>query len=374
MARPTVSDREEPMGFLERRKTGKAVQHLLHEARHARLMREDIAQPAALAALAAAEKALQDAWAGGGRAHLDRAAETLTEATHAVYPPHRKPRLRENIEILVVALAVAMAFRTFFIQPFRIPTGSMQPTLYGITYGDQPVARWMDRFPLSLGSFLLFGESYKAIKAKADGRVEFLNESTEEFHVLRVAGVPHLVPRDMPVRVDVGRATVNKGDVLASGRKRLGDHIFVNRLAYNFRPPRRGDIFVFSTEAIRHPAIRPDNYYIKRLVGLPRETIAIDPPWLLVDGERVESPPAFLRQATADGYDGYIPVGMSGIPSVLRTTRDRVQLAEDEYLPMGDNTKSSLDGRYFGAVQRDSIVGPAFMVYWPFSHRWGLVE
>ena len=60
--------------------------------------------------------------------------------------------------------------------------------------------------------------------------------------------------------------------------------------------------------------------------------------------------------------------------SLLDAPGEEIVLDEDEYLPMGDNTRSSLDGRYFGGVDRDNIIGPAFMVYWPFNNRWGLIE
>jgi signal peptidase I len=48
-------------------------------------------------------------------------------------PPRSFPKWRENVEVLVVAISMAMACRTYFIQPFKIPTGSMQPTLNGVT-------------------------------------------------------------------------------------------------------------------------------------------------------------------------------------------------------------------------------------------------
>src|SRR5580692_12852745 len=60
-------------------------------------------------------------------------AEELQFAGEKWIKPYPNPVWRENVEVLLVAIAVAMAIRTFFIQPFKIPTGSMQPTLYGIT-------------------------------------------------------------------------------------------------------------------------------------------------------------------------------------------------------------------------------------------------
>lgn len=362
------------MNFWERRRVKKAVHHMLHEARHARHMREDVVAPEKIARLLQAEDALKAAWEQKNAEAIDHAADHVAQTVHAILPPHRSPRLRENIEIIVVAIAVAMAFRTFFIQPFRIPTGSMQPTLYGITYEGQAEKKFMDRFPLFIFSFLISGERYSEVKAKASGVAEFHGERADESHVvIRIAGVPHIVPNDMPLTIELRRQQVQKGDVIAAGRKRLGDHIFVNRLWYNFSAPERGDIFVFSTRDIKHPNIRPDNYYIKRLVGLPGEKIGIQPPYLLADGEIVKEPMPFVRQVNPP-YDGYVLVGNVDTEARLRRAGDVIHLGPDEYLPMGDNTKSSLDGRYFGGVDKHSIIGPAFMIYWPFSSRWGFVD
>ncbi|HEY5653498.1 MAG TPA: S26 family signal peptidase, partial [Pontiella sp.] len=62
--------------------------------------------------------------------------------------------------------------------------------------------------------------------------------------------------------------------------------------------------------------------------------------------------------------------------SLLETADDFIQLADDEYLVMGDNTmpSMSLDGRFFGGVPREDFQGPAFFVYWPFREHWGIVR
>lgn len=362
------------MNFWKKRKLKKAIHHLLHEARHARHMREDLVSPDKINHLRACEDNLKRAWENRDMDGIDHAADQLSDAVHVVYPVHRHPRIRENIEILVVAISVAMAFRTFFVQPFRIPTGSMQPTLYGITYEGQKERGIMDRMPLSILSFLLFGESYVEVKSKADGLVEFNQEFSDESFVVRVSGVPHLIHKDMPRYFDVGRTRVKKGDILASGRKKLGDHIFVNRMRYNFFRPERGDIFVFSTRDIKHPDIRPDNYYIKRLVGMPGENISIDPPYLVANGEKVTSPPAFVRQVEGEGYHGYSLISDSPVPAYLRRAGDVLNIPVGHYLPMGDNTRASLDGRFFGPVNQESIIGPAFVIYWPFTKRWGSID
>ena len=363
------------MNFFVRRRWKKAVRHALHDARHARHMREDIAVPADVENLKAAEQELKDAWSVLDTAAMERAMERVGGAIDKVYPPRVSPKIRENVEIIAVALAVAMGFRTYFIQPFKIPTGSMQPTLYGITVQTQVSKKWHDYFPLNLVRFGLFGDRYKEVRAKTSGMVSGQLESSEDSLLLTVGNQRHAIPRDMPLYVRPGQTWVKKGQVLAAGRVKLGDHIFVNKLRYHFQRPERGDIFVFSTREINYSRIRPDSFYIKRLAGLPGEALQIDPPYLVANGQRVTEPFPFKRMVEDANYHGYqLPRTDSSTPTVLGDPETVYRLKDDEYLPLGDNTGFSLDGRYFGAVRRTSVVGPAFAVYWPFGARWGLVK
>lgn len=341
-------------------------------------MREDIASPDDLDALDRAARELKAGWgAGEDAAALDARIDRLGEAIEKVQPPSASPRLRENIEILAVALAVAMGFRTFFIQPFKIPTGSMQPTLYGITVQPQTAPAWYDRFPIKVVPWLVFGERFMQIRAQADGVVDTRVEQTDESFVYFIGGVPHVIPRDMPTFIRSGETRVRKGDVIASGRLRYGDHIFVNKMRYYFGRPERGDIFVFSTDDIRYPRIRPNSFYIKRLAGMPGESIQIDPPYLVANGRRITEPYPFKRllEDAEHGYKGYhLPPGGMFVQTAIRTPASVLRLGPEEYLPLGDNTDASLDGRYFGGVPRKNIVGPAFAIYWPASPRWGSVR
>jgi signal peptidase I len=362
--------------FLRRRKLRKIVKHVLHDARHARHMRSDLAAPADLAALEQAEGELEDAWARGAYGAVDIALDRVVECAGKVYPPRPNARVRENVEILVVAVAVAMGFRTYFVQPFKIPTGSMQPTLYGITSVAVPGRQLFDYLPLSLVRMVLFGETYHEVRAKLTGHLSTRGQPTEDADIYFVDGIPHKFAKG--IKPQVADDLVEKGQVLAAWRSRLGDHIFVNKIAYNFRRPRRGDIFVFSTQGIQDSRIRPDTFYIKRLAGLPGEEIGIDPPYLLADGKQITEPYPFKRLLTVVGE--YMGLGYQLPPArALGTVKigspgDRLKLSDTQYLPLGDNTMYSLDGRYFGAVERQHIVGPAFMVYWPTGNRWGRVQ
>jgi len=365
------------MNYFERRKWSKIVGHLQHEAAHARHMRLDIAAPADLQALKDADALLKNAWKSRDVAQLEAAAQAVSDAVSVVFPQRPKPRLREHVEIIAVAVTIALGFRTYFVQPFKIPTGSMQPTLYGIDVQPQNGAKLMDRFPLNLVDMALFGERYVEVRAKASGVVEFRNESVEDELRFYVAGVPHMIRAKMQRYFQPGTTYVEKGQLLASGRVRIGDHIFVNKVRYNFVRPKRGDIFVFSTDGIKDERVRPDSFYIKRMAGLPGEEVWIDPPHLVVNNGYIEWPDAFRRLIydREDGYGfGYQLPQAHSTPAVLAKVSDRLKLSPTQYLPLGDNTLYSLDGRYFGPVDRQHIVGPAFAVYWPFSHRWGFVE
>lgn len=363
--------------WLKARRMRKLVRHVLLESRRARYMHEDIADPAALAAAEEAEQALRKARKGGAPQEIEAAMDRVGEAIERVAPPKSNPRLRENLEIIVVAIVVAMAFRTYFIQPFKIPTGSMQPTLYGISVQPQMGRQWYDQFPINLVPLALFGERYQEVRARADGLVDARYDESEEAVRYYIGGIPHELPRRMTRYVEPGKTFVKKGQVIASGRVRMGDHIFVNKVRYNFAKPKRGDIFVFNTDGITYDRIRPHSFYIKRMAGMPGESLQLDPPYLVADGKRVTEPYPFKRllEEKDKGYNGYqLPYFDRTLRVALGLPGETLQLSDSEYLPLGDNTLSSLDGRYFGAVSRESIVGPAFMVYWPFGPRWGFVQ
>lgn len=125
-----------------------------------------------------------------------------------------------------------------------------------------------------------------------------------------------------------------------------GDNLIVDKLSYRFRDPERFDIIVFP---FRH---KEDTYYIKRIIGLPGETVQIDEQGnIYIDGEKLE-----------EGYGREIikpeNVGIAAEPIVL---------GEDEYFVMGDNRNNSTDSRteIVGNIHRDEIIGRAWVRIWP---------
>lgn len=370
------------MNFFEKRRVKKGVQAAGHMVRHALHMREDVAPEADLAAAHAAAETLQATWSAREWDGMLAASEAAANAAERLMPPRPFPKWRENVEVLVVAISLAMACRTYFIQPFKIPTGSMQPTLNGVTARPQESRQWVDYPPLNLVNLALFGERYVAIKARDSGPLEYLGEMDDqhafqvgrEVHLLRMTRKPDSPffdpDQSMKLHVKLGDR-VQKGQVIASGRVRIGDHIFVNKVLYHFTRPKRGQVVVFDTNHIPNKdqfRIRPDTFYIKRLVGLPGETIAIRDRHLVVNGKPITEPQVFRRQVEDPAYHGYVPRPKAR----LHSEQSAILVGPREFLPFGDNTTSSLDGRYFGAVPQKALVGPSFFVYWPLGPHWGL--
>lgn len=95
-----------------------------------------------------------------------------------------------------------------------------------------------------------------------------------------------------------------------------------------------------------------DEFYLKRVAGLPGERIRIDPPNLLVNGQPVLEPPIFRRIAWERAV---------GFPY------NEVVLGENEYFVLGDNTARSADSRCWGPVPRKNIIGKVVRIYWPLS-------
>ena len=329
---------------------------------------------------------------------MQKALEDLSAAVGpgTAWKPLHPNALAENFEVFVVAICVAMAFRCYFFEPFKIPTGSMQPTLYGIYSTDQTEPGFWDRHPFKVFKWLVTGDWYTDIRVVAGGTVRQVPTTVKPGYVsFEIAGKLYHVPSDaimerpQPFTQKLrNHAPVASGERIWSGVTHAGDHVFVNRILWNFRKPRRGEVMVFNTGGIA--GLPQGTHYIKRMVGLPGETIGIRQPELIVDGKPVSEPYTIGRivrreaapnpEAGYPNYLGYQPIGAvppSAAPSryPLRSSADTIVLANDEYLGMGDNTGNSYDGRYWGAVPAKKLLGPGAFVYWPFtSKRFGIIH
>jgi signal peptidase I len=368
------------MTLFRKRKARKAAQELLRHATHVRNMREDILEPEKLQDLQSKDEALRVASKRGDVAHIESCMDVLSSTLNRIAPA-KGGGLRENFEIIIVAVAVAMGLRAYFIQPFKIPTGSMQPTLYGITSVEKTAPDLLDRMPLKLLKFAAAGQWYSERRAKADGTlgIPVSSPTDPSVRIFSIGGKKHKLPTDAANFRSGGRYelkfhpgdSVKKGDILWSGVVTRGDHVFVNKVIWNFRKPQRGEIMVFNTTDI--VGLPQGTHYIKRMCGLPNEGISIDPPNLVINREVVTAPETIARLARRDpGYDGYQLA--TGPEAKLKSTNLEWPLKSGEYFALGDNTRNSRDSRYWGPVPVRNLVGPAVIVYWPLSSRWGFAN
>ncbi len=363
-------------GLLRRREARKLAKNALRLAKHVRNHREDVAKEAHLENLAQKEAELRTILRGkADTSEITEASANMVEAVSLVASKRRFSGLRENLEILVVAIAVAMGIRTYFIQPFKIPTGSMQPTLYGIHGIEMDAPALTDKFPLKPLRWIITGEWYKEVRVRQTGRLRFRQPSAKpglmECHV---GNYVYFVPKSDRLLLMEG-IQLTTGAVLWRGRQKAGDHVFVNKVAWNFVKPRRGDVMVFNTRDI--VGLPEGTHYIKRMCGMPSESVGVNPPHVLIGMEPLMEPETIRRVAESDpGYHGYQLARAGGdIDPVLKSADARIHLAKDEYVALGDNTRSSYDSRYWGSVPRDNLVGPAFLLYWPYSQgRWGFIK
>ncbi len=370
------------MKFLKIRKARKELKVLQHHARHMRHLHEDISDAEMMEAHRSIEEIARTARKGGDLAAMEAAGDALEKSCLRVAPPRKHPKVRENIEVFFVAIAAAMAIRAYFFQPFKIPTGSMQPTLYGITAQEETTLK--SRNPMAnIANRVLFGEKNFSVIAKADGRIHttlgfngqqqlYYQPNPDDTVTIYIGSVAHKIPVKL-IRHCRFNEEIRKGEPIVSEIIKSGDYILVNRLKYNFIRPKRGDITVFDTRDLIHPQVRDNAYYIKRMVGLPGETISLNPNVLLVNGSK-PTDPRFDKLFLNGDYSGYQFGSMNSLPApLLGKAGDTIGLKNDEFLFFGDNTNQSLDGRYFGAVKRKRILGPAFFVCWPLD-RAGFAE
>ena len=316
----------------------------------------------------------------------EKAAQEITQKLETQWsrhlPPASEAGWRENCEVFLVAIIIAIGVRTYFVQPFTIPTGSMQPTLYGIigTETDQPAPNFMVRMLHTV----LYGRTYVDVVAESDEAIRDIAERKRFlfFTVTDIYCTNHTyhasVPRETLMRyfhIDLTRE-YKKGESIARGYVNTGDHVFVDKFTYHFLPPKRGDVFVFSTKDIRgleahHNPAEGSQFYIKRLAGLPGDTLRIDPPRLFVNDAPAKGLGFERVMSKLDGYGGYFSGPAFGL---LNDPENQVHLPAQSYMALGDNSGNSLDSRYWGFVPQRNIMGRAVFVYWPFASHWGLIR
>ena len=403
------------------RRQAKELLHAASKVYHYRrdLIAEDRLQ-ALQTAVAEVEQMLKDKSAKepAFKAALQRLDTLLHKIGGKIYP---KTFWSDNLEVLLVAAILVVGVRTFFFQPFIIPTNSMYPTYSGmnaVTYAADAAPPSVAR---KLFNKLTLGAKHKSVyaqnsgdllipmqqgnngpqiyKQRVKGRKWLVLPTPLDEYTFLVGGVPHTlrVPAEFDMNKlllqsfaseqlqllqssishtglvwDVQR-TVQAGEPIMRFDITLGDALFVDRISYHFKRPQAGDPFVFRTQAIREQLGRltgdySDKYYIKRIAGVGGETIEIRDGRLLVDGAPRDEVEAFTQNAAQAGeYRGYIN------QKFLAAGRE-MQIPDSSFVALGDNSGNSLDSRYWGFVPDKSVIGKAIFIYYPFTKRWGPAE
>lgn len=125
------------------------------------------------------------------------------------------------------------------------------------------------------------------------------------------------------------------------------EYILTDKISYRFSKPKRGEVIIFKSPK------NPDVDFIKRIIGLPGEKIMIEKGRVFVNDEIISEP--------------YINPPTNLFPGSKLSEGEEIVIPVDNYFVLGDNRSHSSDSRDFGPINRDSIIGKAFIRYWPIS-------
>src|ERR1700724_3569566 len=282
--------------------TPRYVKHsklLLRHAHKYLRYKQDVLPESTAEEISAGMRRLQAALRQRDRKQVETRAEELDGKLHKLMPVTWESHWRENCEVILVALVVAVGIRSYFLQPFKIPTGSMQPTLNGII--GRPMTAPPPNIFRQVAEFIIRGRNYINVVCQQDDQVLqieqkkfffFFTWSRITFQHQRSRLVycpPDQLRADFKVSPGV---RYRRNEVIARGAVDTGDQVFVDKFSYNFVKPHRGDVFVFRTTNIptdlfcgtRSEPGTGAPFYIKRLVGLPTDTLRIASPFLYVNG------------------------------------------------------------------------------------------
>ena len=371
----------------------------------------DVLAPNAVEAVESALEEFRKVVRGGGsRDALREQMHSLEAVANRWLRTYPNPSLRENVVMLLEIAVLIVGSRAFLIQPMAIPTGSAQPTLWGVTAEDLrevPGGR-IPALPKRIWESVMEGVSYYHVQALEDLELTGFDEIPRTILPWVKRQNLHTTAGDIPVwfppegfAVKLGlvdesgqpkRRRFRKGEDIVRARVVAGDHLFVERVAFNFRRPERGEIIVFRSE--HHPGMAADTHYIKRLVGLGGETVRIgDDRHTVINGRRLTThdhgfagvysfDPAVPPQASV--YSGHVngtvwrdATGTSGSRLLnFPNARAEVAVRAGHYVCFGDNTMNSGDSRYWPVPDfpQEQVIGKSWMVFWPFFRkgRWNV--
>lgn len=354
-------------------------------------------------------KQLQSALRQGDKAQAETLSAKL-ESTLESIPGALPSALAENVEVLFVILAIFLGLRCYVVQPFRIPTGSMQPSLNGIRAVPQ---EGEPSFMQKIGDMILYGGSYVHKTANTKKKIVRFEPGTK-YLLLTVTNV--FFDDGSKLEIPAAEAETRRyflkqeprfeserntpfrsylpGDTIVNARFDAGDLIVVNKMAYHFRKPERGEVFVFDTRGIEGITNKGSNtgqeggtHYVKRLCGIPGDSLSIQNSQLIINGNPAKE---WTIQRVGSGKAPYQPCGYVALPAPLSLLDSRAYITEGktihlsndkkypslrEYVALGDNStrENSFDSRYWGPVHQYNIVGPASFCLWPFTSHWGII-
>ena len=125
-----------------------------------------------------------------------------------------------------------------------------------------------------------------------------------------------------------------------------GEYLFTNKLVLSYSNPKQGQVIVF-----QHT---PQEEYIKRVIGIPGDTLEIRNGYVYINGEKLNE-------------SAYIPKGVVTQGATYLANNVAIKIPKGEYFVMGDNRENSSDSRFWGLVPRNEIKGVAAFVFWPLN-------
>jgi len=129
-------------------------------------------------------------------------------------------------------------------------------------------------------------------------------------------------------------------------------YLLTEKISYQFNEPKRGDVVIFKAPA-SEPCAADECEYIKRVIGIPGDKVMVKEGDVYLNGEKLDQ--SFLPEMVYSSPGEYMEEGVEK------------EVPEGQYLCFGDNRPNSRDGREFGPIDRDLIIGKAFFRYWPLD-------